>query len=367
MIPSLDLKSMNARMREEMLAAIARVVDSGWYIHGAEVKAFEQAFAQYCGVAETVGTGNGLDALILILRAYMEMGQFREGDEVLVPSNTYIATILAVTANRLNPVLVEPDIRTYQIDPQLLERHITSRTRAILVVHLYGQVGYSDEMRKIADRHGLKIIEDSAQSQGASYKGRKCGSLGDACGFSFYPSKNLGALGDAGAVTTNDKKLAEMIRALGNYGSRRKYYNLYKGMNSRLDELQAAILSVKLKYLDQENDERRALARRYLSGINNDALILPRTNGAAESNVWHLFPVRTAKRDLFQKYLLDRGIETLIHYPVPPHRQQAYAEWNGQSYPLSEEIHQTELSLPLYPAMKEEDVQAVIDACNDFS
>jgi dTDP-4-amino-4,6-dideoxygalactose transaminase len=367
MIRSLDLGRVNAPMRGELIAAMTRVLDFGWYIQGEEVRAFERTFADYCGVPEIVGTGNGLDALVLILRAYCEMGLFAEGDEILVPSNTYIATILAITANRLVPVLVEPDIRTYQIDPRLIEKHVTSRTRAIMVVHLYGQVAYSDDIQKIADAHGLKIIEDAAQGQGGSYKGRKTGSLGDACGFSFYPSKNLGALGDAGAVATRDPELAAIVRALGNYGSQKKYFNIYKGCNSRLDELQAAILSVKLKYLDAENAERRHLARRYLDGIANPALLLPEFPDDENGHVWHIFPVRTEKRDLFQKYLLDRGIETLIHYPVPPHHQRAYAEWADRSYPISEEIHRTELSLPLYPNMPEEHVQVVIDACNSFA
>lgn len=367
MIPPVDLKSLNARHREELIDAMIGVLDSGWYILGEKLGAFEKEFSSYCGVKETVGTGNGLDALSLIIRAYKELGVFAEGDEILVPANTYIATILAITANRLTPVLVEPDIRTYEIDARLLEKHISPRTKGILVVHLYGRIGYTDEMQRIANAHGLKIIEDSAQSQGAVYRGRKAGNLGDACGFSFYPSKNLGALGDAGAVTTCDPALAEVVRALANYGSRKKYHNIYKGVNSRLDEIQAAVLSVKLKYLDEENAERRNVARRYRKGIDNAALILPEAGEAEENHVWHLFPVRTKQRDLLQKHLAEKGIESLIHYPVPPHHQQAYAEWKGAHYPISEEIHRTVLSLPLYPAMHETDVQTVIDACNAFA
>jgi dTDP-4-amino-4,6-dideoxygalactose transaminase len=367
MIPSLDLKALNARHRRELIEAATRVIDSGWYISGREVAAFEKSFAAYCGVDHAIGVGNGLDALILIMRAYMEMGIFAEGDEILVPANTYIASILAITANRLTPVLVEPDIVTAQIDSGLLERHLTPRTRGILVVHLYGRIGYSAAMQKIADAHGLKIIEDAAQSQGASFMGRKAGNLGDAAGFSFYPTKNLGALGDAGAVTTNDAKLAEIVRALGNYGSEKKYYNLYKGVNSRLDEMQAALLSVKLPYLDADNDARRALAMRYLAGIRNPELSLPQSNEDPAANVWHQFTLRTQARDAFQKHLRDNGVDSQVHYPVPPHHQRAYAEWEGASYPVSEEIHRTIVSLPLSPAMTGADADRVIAACNSFA
>ena len=365
MIPFLNLKGVNVQYREELIRAITDALDSGWYILGEKVKFFEREFSEYCGVKETIGTGNGMDALTLIIRAYKEIGIFREGDEILVPANTFIATILAITENRLKPVLVEPDINTYNIDVNLLEENITDRTKAIMAVHLYGLVGYSDKMQEIADKRGLKIIEDAAQAHGAAYKGRKTGSLGDASGFSFYPAKNLGALGDAGAVTTNDAKLAETIRALRNYGSHKKYENLYKGVNSRLDELQAAVLSVKLKYLDEENKKRREITKQYLGGIKNAKLILPEA-GDYESHVWHLFVVRTEERDKFQKYLLENGIETLIHYPVPPHKQKAYSEWNAQKYPITEEIHNTVLSLPLYPTLTEAEIQKVIEACNAF-
>ena len=365
MISFLDLKKVNAPYREELIRAITDALDSGWYILGEKVKSFEREFSGYCGVKETIGTGNGMDALSLIIRAYKEMGVFREGDEILVPANTFIATILAITENRLKPVFVEPDLNTYNIDVNLLEEKITNRTKAIMVVHLYGLVGYSDKMREIADKRGLKIIEDSAQAHGALYEGKRTGNLGDASGFSFYPAKNLGALGDAGAVTTNDTKLAEIIRVLRNYGSHKKYENLYKGVNSRLDELQAAVLSVKLKYLDEENEKRRKIAKLYLDGIRNEKLILPEA-GNDESHVWHLFVVRTKERDKFQKHLLESGIETLIHYPVPPHKQKAYSEWNAQKYPITEEIHNTVLSLPLYPTLTEEEIQKVIEACNAF-
>lgn len=365
MISFLNLKDTNAPYRQELIDAITEVIDSGWYILGEKVKSFERGFSEYCGVKETIGTGNGLDALSLIIRAYKEMRIFREGDEILVPANTFIATILAITENRLKPVLVEPDINTYNIDVNLLEEKITDKTRAVMVVHLYGLVGYSDKMREIADKHGLKIIEDSAQAHGAVYEGRKTGSLGHAAGFSFYPAKNLGALGDAGAVTTNDAKLADTIRALRNYGSNKKYENLYKGVNSRLDELQAAILSVKLKYLDEENEKRRKIAIEYLDGIKNKKLILPKT-GDDKSHVWHLFVLRTEKRDEFARHLLDNGVETLIHYPIPPHKQKAYLEWNSQKYPITEEIHNTIISLPLSPVMTKEEAEKVIEACNSF-
>jgi len=365
MIPFFDLKAINAKHRSELIQAVTDVVDSGWYILGEKVKAFEKEFSEYCGVAHTVGTGNGLDALTFIIRAYKEMGVFKEGDEILVPANTYIATILAINANRLVPVLVEPEIHTYNIDPNLLENHITPKTKAILTVHLYGQIAYSEKMQEVAKKHGLKIIEDAAQSQGALYNGKRAGSLGDATGFSFYPSKNLGALGDAGAVTTNDPKLADIVRALGNYGSHKKYYNIYKGVNSRLDEIQAAVLSVKLKYLDEENTERQRMAAQYRKEITNTNLILPEVTDEA-AHVWHVFAVRTSRREEFQKHLSDAGIETLIHYPVPPHKQEAYAEWSTQSYPTSEEIHRTIVSIPFYPTMSEENQKAVIAACNSF-
>jgi dTDP-4-amino-4,6-dideoxygalactose transaminase len=366
-VPFLKLGAMNAPHRAELIKAFTRVVDSGWYILGKEVEDFERDFAEYCGVPHAVGVGNCLDALTLIFRGYMELGVMAEGDEVIVPSNTYIASILSVSLNRLTPVLVEPDPATYNLDPEKIEAKITPRTKAILIVHLYGQTGYDARLQKIADRHGLKIIEDSAQAQGASYEGRRTGSLGDACGFSFYPSKNLGALGDAGAVTTKDAKLAEIVRALRNYGSHVKYENLYRGINSRLDEVQAALLSVKLKYLDGENESRRRLADLYLKGISNPALTLPAAPKDRASHVWHLFVVRTPRRDDFQRYLREQGIETVIHYPIPPHKQKAYKEWNARSYPISEEIHRTVISLPLDISMSEAEARRVIDACNAYT
>jgi len=365
MISFLNFKDLNVPYRKKLLKAIGEVIDSGNYILGPKVRLFEKEFSKYCGVKETIGTGNGLDSLVLIIRAYKELGVFSEGDEIIVPSNTYIASILSITENRLKPILIEPDINTFNLDADLLEKKITKRTKAILTVHLYGQIAYSDEMQKIANKHSLKIIEDCAQSHGAVYGGRKAGNLGDAAGFSFYPSKPLGALGDAGAVTTNDKKLAEMIRALRNYGSHKKYYNKYTGLNSRLDELQAAVLLVKLKHLDKDNNKRRKIAELYLNKIKNDKLILPRTDND-KSHVWHLFVIRTKNRDNFAKYMLKNGIETLVHYPVPPHKQKAYSEWKDLKYPITEEIHKTVISLPLYQAMQKKEISQIIKACNEY-
>src|SRR3989338_4895331 len=303
MIPFLDFKDLNAPYKKEIMEAISAFIDKGHYILGEKVEEFEKAFAAYCGTKYAIGVGNGLDALTLIIRAYKGLGVFKEGDEILVPANTYIASINAIAENRLKPILVEPDVATYNIDTSLLEEHITEKTKGILVVHLYGQVGYSDEMQKIAERHGLKIIEDTAQAHGAIFHGRKTGNLGDASGASLYPSKPLGALGDGGVVTTNDAKLAELVAALRNYGSEKKYYNKYQGVNSRLDELQAAVLLIKLEHLDAENEKRRAVAELYLRNITNDALVLPQPALHRESHVWHLFVVRTENRDHFQQYL----------------------------------------------------------------
>lgn len=348
MIPFLDFKDLNSPYKDELMEAISQVIDSGRYILGPKVEEFEKEFANYCGVKYAIGTGNCLDALTLIFRGYRELGVMQEGDEVIVPANTYIASILAITANKLKPVLVEPDIATYTIDDTLIDKHITKKTKAIMPVHLYGRIA------QVRARNGIKIIEDSAQV---------VSTFGDAAGFSFYPSKNLGALGDAGAVTTNDKKLADVIRALRNYGSHKKYYNLYKGVNSRLDELQAAVLLVKLKYLDRENNKRKEIAKKYLKNIKNEKLILPQDD---PSHVWHLFTVRTKNRKSFEKHLTDLGIGTVIHYPVPPHQQKAYAEWNMKKFPITEEIHKTIISLPLFPSMKQEEITAVIAACNSF-
>ena len=366
MIPFLDLKGINAQYKAQLIEACTRVIDSGWYVQGNECKEFDKEFAQYCGTKYAIGVANGLDALILIFRAYKEMGIMNDGDEVIVPSNTYIASILAISQNNLIPVLVEPDINTYLIDPSKIEEKITLKTKAILPVHLYGQTCEMDKINEIAKKYNLKVIEDSAQSHGAYYKDKRSGNLGDASGFSFYPGKNLGALGDGGAVTTNDEELANAIKALGNYGSHKKYENLYKGINSRLDELQAAMLRVKLKHLDEESNKRREIANYYLENIKNDNIILP-TIREQDNHVWHLFVIRTTKRDELQKYLLDNGIQTLIHYPIPPHRQNAYKEWNNESYEISEQIHNEVLSLPISGVQSLEDTIKIVQVLNDYN
>lgn len=365
MIPFLDLKGINAQYRAELTEACTRVIDSGWYIQGNEHKAFEIEFAEYCGTKHCIGVANGLDALILILRAYKELGVMNDGDEVIVPSNTYIASILAISQNNLVPVLVEPDINTYLIDPAKIEEKITAKTKAILPVHLYGQTCDMDDINTIAQKYNLKVIEDSAQSHGAYFGNKRSGNLGDASGFSFYPGKNLGALGDGGAVTTNDDELANAIRAIGNYGSHKKYENLYQGINSRLDEIQAAMLRIKLRYLDEESNKRREIAKYYLENIKNENLILPLIR-SEDNHVWHLFVIRTTKRAELQKYLLDNGIQTLIHYPIPPHKQMAYSEWNNESYPISEKTHQEVLSLPISGVQSLEDTTKIVQVLNDF-
>jgi len=372
MISFLDLKGINTQYRAELIEACARVIDSGWYIQGNECKEFDKEFAEYCGTKYAIGVANGLDALILILRAYKEMGVMGDGDEVIVPSNTYIASILAISQNNLVPVLVEPRLDTYLVDPSKIEAKITSKTKAILPVHLYGQTCEMDTINEIAKKYNLKVIEDSAQSHGAYFDGKRSGNLGDASGFSFYPGKNLGALGDGGAVTTNDEELANAIKALGNYGSHKKYENLYKGINSRLDEIQAAMLRVKLRYLDNEVEKRREIANYYIENITNPTIILPIQNSKLsiknyQNHVWHLFVIRTNKRDELQKYLLDNGIQTLIHYPLPPHKQNAYAEWNNDSYPISEQIHEEVLSLPISGVQSLEDTVKIVRVINDFN
>ncbi|MFW2043334.1 DegT/DnrJ/EryC1/StrS family aminotransferase [Acinetobacter sp. ULE_I001] len=369
MIPFLDLKNTNQQYREELIEACTRVIDSGWYINGNELEKFEQNFAAYCGTKFAIGVANGLDALILTLRAWKELGKLKDGDEVIVPSNTYIASILAITANNLAPVLVEPNIATYNIDSAKIEAAITSRTKVILPVHLYGQLADMPAIIEIANKHDLLVLEDSAQSHGAEIDGKKAGNWGDASGFSFYPGKNLGALGDAGAVTTNDEELAKIIRALRNYGSHEKYKNLVPGVNSRLDEIQAAILDVKLKYLDQEVVHRRKIAALYLEEINHPLIELPLSNINANNynqHVWHLFVIRTEHREALQKYLSEHGVQTLIHYPIPPHKQQAYKEWNNLSYPISEKIHAEVMSLPIGPTLNLEEAKKVIQLCNNF-
>lgn len=369
MIPFLDLQAINAQYRAELVEACNRVIDSGWYIGGKELESFEKNFAEYCGTQFAIGVANGLDALILTLRAWKELGKLQDGDEVIVPSNTYIASILAITANNLTPVLVEPDLATYNIDPLKIEEAITAKTKVILPVHLYGQLAAMPDIMHIAKKHNLLVLEDSAQSHGAQIEGKKAGNWGDASGFSFYPGKNLGALGDAGAITTNDAELAQTLKALRNYGSHEKYKNLFVGVNSRLDEIQAAMLDVKLKHLDAEVKHRRIIANMYLEGIKNPELSLPLTDTDAsqyDQHVWHLFVVRSGNREALQQYLAENGVQTLIHYPIPPHKQQAYKEWNDLSYPISEKIHDEVMSLPIGPTLSLEDVEKVIQLCNSF-
>lgn len=368
MINFLDLKAINATCRDELIDACTRVIDSGWYINGNEVAHFEQTFAAYCGTRHCIGVANGLDALTLTLRAWKELGKLQEGDEVIVPANTYIASILAITENRLVPVLVEPDAASYNLCPKKAEAAITPRTRALLPVHLYGQLADMPALLDIAERHQLLVLEDSAQAHGASLNGRKAGNWGNAAGFSFYPGKNLGALGDAGAITTNDDELATILRALGNYGSHKKYENLYQGVNSRLDEMQAAMLRVKLRHLENEIAARRQVANAYINGIKNDALVLPITPDVSPitntRHVWHLFVIRCHQREALQQHLADHGVQTLIHYPIPPHQQKAYSHWQGKGLPVTEKLHRQVLSLPISPVLGEENAKRVVAACN---
>ena len=365
MIRYCDLKKINGLYGTELHEAMMRAAESGWYIHGNECDAFEKEFAQYCGCTHCIGTGNGLDALTIILLAYKELGIMSDGDEIIVPANTYIASILAIVQAGMKPVLCEPSLLTYNIDPQKIEELITARTRAIMAVHLYGQAASMDEINTFAKRHSLKVIEDAAQAHGAIYDGKRTGNLGDAAGFSFYPGKNLGALGDGGAITTNDALLAETVRAIANYGSHKKYVNRYKGMNSRLDEIQAAALRIKLQHLDRDNARRREIARRYIAGIGNPYITLPQIEDY-ESHVFHIFAVMSPLREKLQEHLKIEGIETLIHYPIPPHRQEALKEFLHLSLPVTEKIHCEELSLPCNPAMSDEEVTQVIEVANRF-
>ena len=361
MIKFLDLKKINGRFRGELDAAAKRMLDSGWYLLGKEIERFEADFAAYCGVKHCIGCANGLDALKLIIKAY----GFGPGDEIIVPANTYIASILAISDNGCTPVLVEPKWETRLIDEDLIEAAITSRTKAIMVVHLYGRAMNMTKVWAVAKKHGLKVIEDSAQAHGAMFDGRRTGALGDASGFSFYPGKNLGCLGDGGAVTTNDDELAAKVRALRNYGSDVKYHFPYRGTNSRLDEIQAAWLGVKLPCLDGDNQRRREIAARYCAEIKNPFIELPQGPND-ESMVWHVFAVTCPRRDELQKYLADNGIQTVIHYPIPPHKQPCYAEWNERNYPVTERIHQEILSLPISPVLTDEESNAIINVVNNF-
>ena len=405
MIKFLDLQRVTQLHADEIKEAVAQVIDSGWYIRGNFVSRFEEEYARYIGTKYCVGVGNGLDALTLIYRAYMEMGVMSEGDEVIVPANTFIASILAITRNGLKPVLVEPRMDTLEIDDELIEQAITPKTKSILLVHLYGRCAYTERIGELCKKYHLKLVEDNAQAQGCQilneelrmkneesaefigpqsndsslnnsslrdssffilHSSFKTGGLGDAAGHSFYPGKNLGALGDAGAVTTNDAQLAEVVRALGNYGSHTKYVCDLTGANSRLDEMQAAILSVKLKYLDEDNHHRQMIAGAYYQGIDNPLITLPKRLADA-NNVYHIFPVFCDKRERLQQFLLEKGIQTQIHYPIPPHRQHCYAEWNGLHLPITEKIHQTELSLPISPVLSLEEARSVVRAVNEFA
>ncbi|WP_347453121.1 DegT/DnrJ/EryC1/StrS family aminotransferase [Acinetobacter thermotolerans] len=369
MIPFLDLKRVSQQYRDELIQACKRVIDSGWYIGGQELEKFEQNFANFCGTKFAIGVANGLDALILTLRAWKELGQLKDGDEVIVPANTYIASILAITANDLKPVLVEPDEQSLNISVDAIQSAITEKTKVILAVHLYGQLADMPKIMQIAERHNLLVLEDSAQAHGAKIQGKKAGNWGDASGFSFYPGKNLGALGDAGAITTNDAELARTLQALRNYGSHEKYKNLFVGVNSRLDEIQAAMLDVKLKYLDEEIVKRRQIAASYLSQIQNPFIALPLTGSDTQQykqHVWHLFVIQSEYRDELQSYLKENGVQTLIHYPIPPHKQEAYKEWNDLSFPITERIHAQVLSLPMGPTQTLEETQKVIELCNAF-
>ena len=410
MIKFLDLKAINDSFEPNLSLAVKRVLDSGWYLQGNEVSAFEKEYNEYLGTKHCIGVANGLDALRLILKAYIELGVMKEGDEIIVPANTFIASILAITDNHLIPVLVEPDINTYNIDPLNIEEKITERTKGIMLVHLYGQIAMHPEIQRLVDKYNLKLIEDNAQAIGAvynekfkiennklevessspdSYRGqhprltdavgqavsRRTGALGHAAGHSFYPGKNLGCLGDGGAVTTNDDELASVIRALANYGSTKKYVCDFKGLNSRLDEIQAAILRVKLKRLDADNQHRNEIAQFYCENITNRDIALPvytanfkpETLNPKLSHVWHLFVIRHPQRDKLQKYLADNGIQTLIHYPVPPHKQLAYKQWNNLSLPITEKIHNEVLSLPISQIIKNEEVDLIIKAVNSFT
>ena len=363
MIKFLDLQKVTESHGKEINEAVSRVVNSGWYLQGKENEQFEKDYAEYIGTKHAIGVANGLDAINWIFRAYIEMGRLKPGDEVIVPANTFIASILPLSENGLIPVLVEPDINTYEIDPEKIEDAITPRTKAILIVHLYGQCAYTDKIGDLCKKYNLLLIEDNAQAHGCKFKGRRTGSLGNAAAHSFYPGKNLGALGDAGGLTTDDDELAKTVRALANYGSSKKYVFKYLGRNSRLDEIQAAVLDVKLKHLDADNERRKDIAERYIKGITNPAVITLKVTDR-DAHVFHVFPIRTNKRNELQKYLADNGVQTIIHYPIAPHKQECYKDWNGWSFPISEQIHAEELSLPISPVMTDEEANEVIRLIN---
>jgi dTDP-4-amino-4,6-dideoxygalactose transaminase len=371
MIKFLDLMNINHQFQNELKEAAGRVIDSGWYLLGKELESFEKNYAEFCGTKYALGVANGLDALRLIFKGYIELGVLQKGDEVIVPANTYIASVLAISDNDLEPVFVEPNINTYNLDSSKIEEAITKRTKAILTVHLYGQNSVDEIMLSICKKYNLKLIEDAAQSHGAKWKGKVSGAIGDAAGHSFYPGKNLGALGDAGAVTTNDQKLYKAIIALRNYGSHKKYENIYQGLNSRMDEIQAAFLNVKLKYIKNDIEGRRKVAKHYLENIKHSDIILPIQNSKfkiqnSRSHVWHLFVIRTSKREKLQEYLKENNIQTLIHYPIPPYRQNAYNKYNKLEFPITNQIHDEVLSLPISSIVKPEDIVKIVNVINDF-
>ena len=365
MVKLLDLQAITAMHGGEIKAAVNRVIDSGWFLQGNENKRFEQDYGKYIGTEHCIAVANGLDALYLLMRGYKEMGLMQDGDEIIVPANTYIATIIAITRNNLIPILVEPTFENLEIDINKIEEAITPRTKGVMIVHLYGRIAYNDKLEEICKKYGLILMEDCAQSHGCAWKGVKTGALGDSAAHSFYPGKNLGALGDAGAVTTNDPELAEVIRALANYGSQKKYIFKYVGMNSRMAETDAAALDVKLQYLDEDNKKRQELAAYYYKNINNPLINLP-SRIPDENNVYHQFPIFCERRDELQAYLRENGIQTLIHYPIPPHKQDCYKEWKERSYPITEEIHAQELSIPMNQAISEEEAEEVVNVINSY-
>jgi dTDP-4-amino-4,6-dideoxygalactose transaminase len=366
MINFLDLQKITLKYAGEIHEAVNRVIDSGWYLQGEENKRFENNYARYIGTEYCVGCANGLDSLTLIFRAYIEMGIMKPGDEIIVPANTYIASILAITGNGLKAVLVEPDIRTLEMDDTKIESAITQRTKALLIVHLYGRCAYTDRIGELCKKYRIKLVEDNAQSHGCLFDGCRTGGLGNAAGHSFYPGKNLGAFGDAGAVTTDDEELAGTVRALANYGSQQKYVFKYKGCNSRLDEIQAAVLGVKLAHLDEDNNKRGQVARYYYGHIKNESVTLPYAMPLG-SNVYHIFPILCSKRDDLQDYLKQNGVQTLIHYPIPPHKQECYRDWNTLSLPITEKIHREELSLPISPILADDEVKEIVNLINSFA
>ena len=365
MVKLLDLQAITAQHGDEYKAAVNRVIDSGWFLQGNENKQFEADYAKYIGTEHCIAVANGLDALYLLMRGYKEMGLMQDGDEIIVPANTYIATILSITKNNLVPVLVEPTWDHLEIDIDKIEEAITPKTKGVMIVHLYGRIAYNDKLGEICKKHGLKLMEDCAQSHGCAWKGVRTGALGDAAAHSFYPGKNLGAFGDAGAVTTNDEELASVIRALANYGSQKKYVFKYVGMNSRMSEPDAAVLDVKLKYLDEDNKKRQELAAYYYEHINNPLITLP-SRIPDENNVYHQFPIFCERRDVLQEYLKENGIQTLIHYPIPPHKQECYKDWNDRSYPITEKIHEQELSIPMNQVISAAEAEEVVRVINSF-